>query len=178
MRARTPPALILALLTASLALSAPASAANRLGLEAEGLLVQDKVIAGISGYVFFTDMIGVDAAFQLMFLDEESPRLGGTFLGGLMSAHLVFGFPIGKRAMIRVGTGIDYYGLWGVDDEEGKAAMPLLAEARVYVTNGLSAFIQPRFYLFGSDGLEPGVAADGEETVPLVIAVGVGGEWR
>lgn len=177
---RTRAVAALALLTASLALGPPAAAKSdtRLGFEAEGLLVQDKVIAGVSGYVFFTETFGIDGAFQLMFLDEESRRLDGTFLGGLMSLHLVAGFPIGKQVMIRVGTGIDYYGLWGIDDEESKAAMPLLVEGRVYLTDGLSAFIQPRYYLFGSDGLEPGVALDGDETVPLVIAVGFGGEWR
>ncbi len=171
-------ALALALLTASLAHAPPASADTRAGLEAEGLLVQDKVIAGISGYVFFTETFGIDGGFQLMFLDEESRRLDGTFLGGLLTLHLVAGFPIGDQAMIRVGTGIDYYGLWGIDDEESKAAMPLLAEARVYVTEGLSVFVQPRYYLFSSDGLEPGVDFDGDKTTPLVIAVGVGGEWR
>jgi len=177
---RSLPAVSLALLTASLALGPPALAKsdNRVGLEAEGLLVKDKVIAGVSGYVFFNEMIGIDGAFQLMFLDEESRRLDGTFLGGLLSAHLVFGFPVGDQAMIRVGTGVDYYGLWGIDDEESKLAMPLLVEARVYLTENLSAFIQPRYYLFSSDGLEPGVALDGDESTPLVISVGVGGEWR
>lgn len=170
----------LALLAASLAVGPPAAADadTRAGIEAEGLLVQDKIIAGISGYVFFTETFGIDGGFQLMFLDEESRRLDGTFLGGLMTLHLVAGFPIGKQAMIRVGTGIDYYGLWGIDDEESKAAMPLLVEARVYITDSVSAFVQPRYYLFSSDGLEPGVAVDGDESAPLVIAVGFGGEWR
>ena len=167
----------LALLAAAL-VTAPASADARAGIEAEGLLVQDKIIAGISGYAFFTETFGIDAGFQLMFLDEESRRLDGTFLGGLLTLHLVAGFPVSDQIMLRVGTGLDYYGLWGIDDEESKAAMPLLAEARFYVTDGMSVFVQPRYYLFGSDGLEPGVSYDGEEGVPLVIAVGFGGEWR
>ncbi len=172
----------LLLLPLALALGPPASAKSdtRAGLEAEGLLVQDKVIAGISGYFFFNEFIGVDLGFSLMFLDEDRPRdpVDGVFLGGLVTAHLVFGLPIGDQFMLRAGTGLDYFALWGIDDEEGKAAMPLLAEVRFYVTDSLSVFAQPRYYLFSSDGLEPGVSVDGEESLPFVIAVGVGGEWR
>lgn len=166
----------------ALALGPPAASASetRAGIEAEGLLVQDKIIAGVSGYFFFNEIIGVDLGFSLMFLDEDNPRdpVDGVFLGGLVTAYLVFGLPFGDQFMARFGTGLDYYALWGIDDEEGKAAMPLLAEARFYINDGLSVFVQPRYYLFSSDGLEPGVSVDGEESMPFVIAVGVGGEWR
>lgn len=165
------------------ALAAPPAAAKsetRAGIEAEGLLVEGKVVAGISGYFFFNEFFGIDGGFSLMFLGEDDPTdpVDGVFLGGLLTAHVVLGFPIARQAMLRVGTGIDYYGLWGIDDEESKAAMPLLVEARVYVSEGLSVFVQPRYYVLSSDGLEPGVDVDGDSSTPLVIAVGIGGEWR
>lgn len=176
----TRPLLLAALLTGSLCPPALADDGLVAGLEAEGLLIPDKIVAGISGYVFFHEHVGVDAGFSLMFLDEDRPAdpVDGVFLGGLLTVHLVFGWRMGDMLGLRVGTGLDYYGLWGIDDEEGKAAMPLLAEARAYISDGLSVFVQPRYYLFSSDGLEPGVDIEGDEGPPFVIAVGVGGEWR
>jgi len=166
------------------ALAGPAAADKGLeglaGLDGEVLLVPDKVIAGIGGYYFFHDMVGIDLGFSLIFLDEERPQsaVEGTFLGSLMTAHLMFGFPVADMMQLRVGTGIDYYALWGIDDEETLAAMPVVGELRIRAGKTLNVFVQPRYYLFHSDGLEPGVDVDGKEEAPFVISVGVGGSWQ
>lgn len=149
------------------------------GLEAETYLVEGKTMVSASGYFFFSNL-GIDGSFGLMYLDEEvrGDGLDGTFIGGVMTAHLVYRIDVTPLLSLRVGTGLDYYALWGLDDEEAKAAWPVLAEARVFLGPTLNAFVQPRYYILRSDGLEPGKAADGDEGLPLVIAVGIGGEWR
>lgn len=150
------------------------------GLEAETYLVEGKTMVAGSGYFFFSSL-GVDGSFGLMYLNDEvkGDGLDGTFIGGIMTAHLVYRIDITPEVSLRLGTGLDYYALWGLDDEEAKAAWPVLAEARVFLGPTLNAFIQPRYYLLSSDGLQPGVSTDGDDDgLPLVIAVGIGGEWR
>lgn len=149
------------------------------GLDVETMLIEDKTVVGIGGYGIYK-MVGLDLGFALAWLDEEDPRppVEGSFLGGLFQAHVFVHLGAMRPLVFRVGTGLDAWLLWGIDEDEQKYAMPFFGEVRYFIGDTLNVFVQPRYYLFESDGLEVGVAPDGDEGSPFLFTVGLGGEWR
>lgn len=168
-----------AVLLATLA-AGPAAAGDEaaLGVQGETMLIEDKTVVGLSVYGFYS-MFGLQLGFALAWLDEEDPRppIEGSFIGGLFHVHALARFRVMQPLTLRVGTGLDAWLLGGIDEDEQKFAMPLVAEARFHVGDHLNLFVQPRYYLIASDGLEIGVAPDGDEGSPFLVTVGVGGEW-
>lgn len=181
MAARRVVAGVLAGALASALAAGPAAADDgvSLGIQGETMLIEDKTVVGLSVYAFF-QIIGIDLGFALAWLDEEDPRppVEGSFLGGLFHVHALARFAVIDDLSLRLGTGLDAWFLWGIDEDESKFAMPLVAEARYFIGDHLNVFVQPRYYLVTSDGLEVGVAADGSEGSPFLVVVGLGGEWR
>ena len=161
-------------------LPARAEQAESGSVGAQFYLVQDKFIAGVSGGVQ-GPILGLDAEFSLLFTREEdtSGATDGSFIGGLLGAHLMARVPLDLGpVMLRGGTGLDAFGLWGINSEEWKYAWPLLAEGRARVFARLEVFVRARWYLLNSDGLGVGEHFDGEQGPPFLMSVGVGGRWE
>lgn len=163
---------------AALAAGPAAADETAFGVQGETMLIEDKTVAGLSVYGFYS-MFGLQLGFALAWLDEEDPRppIEGSFIGGLFHIHALVRFAVMQPLTLRAGTGLDAWLLWGIDEDEQKYAMPLVLEARFHIGDHLNLFVQPRYYLIASDGLEIGVAPDGDEGSPFLVTVGVGGEW-
>ncbi|MCA9538778.1 MAG: hypothetical protein KC620_07815 [Myxococcales bacterium] len=177
-----PRAPFLIALALGLTLAAPAHAASsggRGGVDAEIFLVKDKVWLG-GGFSYFPGTFGFDGAFSFIWLTSDAPERGvdGTFVGSQLGLHVAARLDITRGAHVRIATGVDAYPLYGINADEWKLAWPLIAEARVFVTRTLNVFIRPRYYILSSDGLEPGRAYEGDETVPFLVSIGFGGEWK
>ncbi len=142
-------------------------------------LVDGKVITGFSGG-FQGDILGLDLELDLIYTSEEdtSGATDGHFIGTLLAGHLMGRVPVDLGpVMLRGGTGLDAFALWGINADEWKFGWPLLAEARAQVIGPWEVFLRARYYLVRSDGLGVGEAFDGEEGAPFLLSVGVGGRW-
>ena len=167
---------LLALLTCSVPPLAAARAADeQINYSAEAWLVEDKTILGPKLGVHGASM-GVDLACAFLFVkDRAGDGLDGGFAGLVFSPHFVLKALQIQGFELRIGTGLDAFGLFGINAEEWKFALPVFAEARLWVTPQYGVYVQPRFYLLSSDGVEPGVAHDGSEGVPIFLVAGLGG---
>jgi hypothetical protein len=142
---------------------------------AEAWLVEDKTIIGakLGGH---GSLVGLDLAMAFLFVkDREGDGLDGGFAGLVFSPHIFVKALQIKGVELRAGAGLDAYGLFPINLEEWKFAMPVFVEARLWVTPDYGVYVQPRFYVLASDGLEPGVAHDGSESLPIFLVVGIGG---
>ncbi len=143
-------------------------------------LAQDKVFVGprlrIDGKVLTG---GVDAIFLYKASDRDDDGHDGVFLGHLFSFALGARVRVVQDLYLSGGSGFDAWYLWGIDLNEAKFAMPLWVEARYWANNRLGAFVNARYNLLASGGLDFGAtrqeASRGEDgALPLMFMIGLG----
>jgi hypothetical protein len=138
-------------------------------------MVQDKAMGGIrlGGY---KGSLGLDLAANLIWLTEDDPNdVVDSFVGALFGLY-GYGRVVRTRAAeLRIGTGVDIYPLFGINADEVLYSWPVFAEARYWLTTQWGVGAQVRFNLLHSDALEPGVARDGQESIPLMLILTLGG---
>ena len=173
------PARPLLALAAGLALGLPAGSRaesdGQAGLGFEALLVDGKYIAGPQLAVD-VGALGICTEAELIFLDEAAPEAGldGTFVGALLGLHLHGDVLALRGVTLRVGTGLDLWSLFAIHGDEWKIGWPIFVEGEATLGSTWSVYLQPRYYLLASDGLEPGRNRAGEsEGAPLVLAAGL-----
>jgi hypothetical protein len=144
------------------------------------VLAQDKVFLGprlrVDGGIITG---GVDAIFLYKGSDRDDDGHDGVFLGNLFSFALGARVRVVQDLWLSAGTGFDAWYLWGIDLNEAKFAMPLWVEARYWVNGWLGAFLNTRYNLLASGGLDFGATREdvgrGQEgSVPLMFTIGVG----
>ena len=146
------------------------------------VLAQEKVILGPRIRIGDGLVVGgIDALFIYKTSDTDDDGYEDSFLGNLFSLSLGVQSEVMERLWLSTGSGFDAWYLWGIDLDEAKFALPVWAEARYWVTPQLSVFLNGKFNLIASDGLDFGrtreqVAEREDGGVPLMITVGVGTE--
>ena len=151
------------------------------GLSAQYFMISEKIMPGVRAELLPDNIpIGFQFGFSLMYLNSDKMQkvLSGSFLGGLFDIHLFLNLFREQRFNLKIGTGLDAFGLWGINMDEWQYAWPIFIEGRFLITNSLFTFIQPRFYLIESDGMEVGVDRAGENFVPGFLVLGFGGKFR
>ena len=148
------------------------------GFDADIYLAKDKTMVGL-GLSFIEARLGIDMDLAFIYLNEGSERAGfsedDSFVGNLLGIHLIYKALKRGPAETRVGAGFDYWALWGINGDEYKMGLPVFAEARYFLAQGVNTHLQVRTYLLASDGLGLGVDFDGEEKAPVLVTIGVGG---
>ncbi len=138
-------------------------------------MVQGKAMGGVrlGGY---KGSLGLDIAGDLIWLTEDDPNgVVDSFVGALVGLHLYGRVVRTRSAELRIGTGVDIYPLFGINADEVLYSWPVFAEARYWLTTQWGVGAQVRFNLLHSDALEPGVARDGQESIPLMLVLTLGG---
>ncbi len=162
-------------LTLTIGMTSPAVGS---GFDADVYLTKDKTMVGL-GLSVIDDRFGLDLDLAFIYLNEDSERVGfpknDSFVGNLLGVHLIYQPLKQGSAQFRVGTGFDYWALWGINGDEYKMGLPIFVEGRYLLAPGVNAHVQVRSYLVASDGLGLGVDFDGEETAPVLVTVGLGG---
>ena len=143
---------------------------------AQGFLTKDKVIVGLDGGGFFSEFIGLHVGGSLIFVDENAPSKGvdSIFLGGLLELHLQGRFALHRTAELRVGMGVDIWSLWGIDGDEVLFGLPALVEGRFFLSPQWAVYGRARYYLTSSKNIRLGENFEGEESVPVLLSVGIG----
>jgi hypothetical protein len=159
----------------SLSVSLPASGFE---LGGEFFLVKDKTIAALQlgGEISPSVDLSADIGFVTSDKDESAQGAAGTFLGSILGLHFLYRTPIGDGLQVRLGGGLDIWPLYGIHSEESMAGLVFISELRGRVSPQAQFFLRSRYYVLKSDGLQPGVDRDGNESAPLVWSTGL--VWR
>jgi hypothetical protein len=154
--------------------SSSSSSHDGLGLAGQTFLIQDKVTGGIR-ISAIGETLGFQASFNLLYTTDENPSnvLDGSFVAGMFGVHLLANAFEIAGLQLRAGFGADIFGIWGVKSDKVEVGIPILAEVNYEAVNGISVFLQPRFYIFTTDGLEPGTARNGDSYVPILLTTGI-----
>jgi len=163
-----------------LCLSCMYGTAQSSGFDADVYLAKDKTMVGL-GLSVIEGQVGIDLDLAFIYLNEGAERVGfpedDSFVGNLLGIHLIYRVYKKGPAEGRLGTGFDYWALWGINGDEYKMGLPLFVEGRYTLAPGVTTHLQARGYLLASDGLGLGIDFDGEETSPILLTAGLGGAF-
>ena len=155
--------------------------ADAAGFDADLYLAKDKTIIGLGVPLVF-ESFGIDLDLAFIYVNDDADRAGfsddDSFVGNLLGVHLVYRPVVTGRAEGRVGLGFDYWALWGINGDEYKMGIPVFAEGRYFIDQVTNVHLQVRTYLVASDGLGLGEDFDGEEGPPVLVTIGIGGDWK
>ena len=141
----------------------------------EYFLVKDKTITAIElgGRVSSRIDLSTDIGLVFSDRDETSQGANGTFLGSLIGLHLFYRQPITQGIFGRIGGGVDYWPLYGINTRESHAGLVFITELRGNLMPRLDAFLRARYYIVRGDGLQPGVDRFGDESAPVLCSTGL-----
>ena len=83
---------------------------------------------------------------------------------------------IGQGMQLRLGGGFDYWSLYGIHPDEGVGGLVFVSEFRGQIVPNSMFFLRSRFYVVKSDGLQPGIDREGNESAPIILSAGL--VWR
>ncbi len=145
----------------------------------QNLMVRDKLMPGLSiGGQWGS--FGLDGEIGGIYLQQAAPDcdVDSGWMGMYFGFHLYGRLFWGPASDIKLGTGFDGFGLLAIHQNEWKLGMPLILEARFFVSDSMDVYVQGRYYVLSSDGMEPGVDRQGRETIPIMLVAGIGGWSR
>lgn len=144
-----------------------------------GFLVKDKAMFGVHARLHYAWLaMSAGMTFVSSTKDDPTGAVEADLLGNLFEFHFLAQPLDFQGLMAGVGTGVDLYTLWGINADEVKVAWPMLVDLRWYPMDMLfGVYSQARYYLVTSDGLELGTARDGNESVPVLLSLGVTVKW-
>ncbi|MGB0648432.1 MAG: hypothetical protein ACPGQS_14705 [Bradymonadia bacterium] len=158
-----------------LGVTAPAVAFE---LGGEYFLVNNKTIGAVQlgGEISPMLDISADLGFVTSHEDESFQGAAGGFLGSIFGLHLLHKQTIGQGMQLRLGGGFDYWSLYGIHPDEGVGGLVFVSEFRGQIVPNSMFFLRSRFYVVKSDGLQPGIDREGNESAPIILSAGL--VWR